>query len=61
MHFTSAPQASHTLFDSEQPESFGLVDIEPAAVILDRKRYATRFLLDSDANGGGLRVARTVV
>src|SRR5579863_4681641 len=56
-----ASQASHALLDSEQTQTFGLLDIETLPVILNDQQQALGFLLDPDAHRGGLRMTGAIM
>src|SRR5215471_17448803 len=61
MDMALTTQLRHPLMDSEQSESFHLLDVEALAVILNGKSQAARILLHADPDGAGARMTRAVV
>ena len=61
MYRAFASQVGDSFFNSEQAESFRLFDVETLAVIPDGECEVLRILPYLNANGGRMRMSRTIV
>jgi hypothetical protein len=61
MNLATTTQAGYPFLDAEQAHSLVFLEIETSAVVLDRQRQASGFLLHANSNRLGLRMTRAIV